>query len=209
MGRGLTLPSSPTTITVSACAVRVTACWGSVIALLAWACSSRTRTYRPGSKMPVGLGTSARNVIWPVVASTVRSENSSRPGWAYSVPSSSTTRTLAASIPLACLNNPLASAARNFITSAADWVKLTYMGLICCTTANWVASPWPTSAPSVTSARPIRPEIGAVTAAYPKLMLAVCTLALATATSASACFCAATALAYSCLLTALASTRGL
>ena len=37
------------------------------------------------------------------------------------------------------------------------------MGLICWITANGVGSPWPTNAPSVTSARPMRPEIGAVT----------------------------------------------
>src|SRR5665647_556028 len=34
-GRGVTFPSVPTTITVSPCAVRVTACWGKVMALVA------------------------------------------------------------------------------------------------------------------------------------------------------------------------------
>ena len=54
---------------------------------------------------------------------------------------------------------------RSAITSPADCVKLTYSGSICWTTASGVASPWPTSAPSVTSERPMRPEIGAVTLA--------------------------------------------
>jgi len=61
------------------------------------------------------------------------------------------------------LNLPLAIARRRFSTSVVDCVKFTYIGLICWITASWVASPWPTSAPSVTSARPMRPEIGAVT----------------------------------------------
>ena len=47
--------------------------------------------------------------------------------------------------------------------SVVDCVKLTYIGLICWITASGVASPCPTSAPSVTSARPMRPEIGDVT----------------------------------------------
>ena len=135
------------------------------MALLAWACSTRTRTYRPGKSVPSGLGTSARRVIWPEVASTVRSENSKRPARAYSLPSSNTKRTLAAWLPLARLSLPASKAWRSFITSPADWVKLTYIGLICCTTASGVASPWPTSAPSVTSARPMLPSMGAVTAA--------------------------------------------
>ena len=123
--RWLGLLSGPTTISVSPCWVRVTACCGTVIALLACACSMRTRTYRPGSSSPLGLGTSARSVTWPVVESTVRSENSSLPGCAYSLPSSSTMRTLAASAPLARLNWPASSARRSFSTSLADWVKLT------------------------------------------------------------------------------------
>ena len=99
--RWLSLPSAPTTVILSPCWVRVTACCGSEMALATWACSSRTRTYRPGSNSPLGLGTSARSVIWPVLASTVRSENSSLPARAYSLPSSSTTRTLTASLPAA------------------------------------------------------------------------------------------------------------
>ena len=46
------LPSRPTTITLSPCSERVTACCGSMIALSALACSSRTRTNRPGSSSP-------------------------------------------------------------------------------------------------------------------------------------------------------------
>ena len=147
----------------------------------------------PGSRMPSGFGTSARSVIWPDVVSTVRSENKSLPACAYSLPSSSTIRTLAASPPAARLSWPLASPLRSRSTSVVDWVKLTSIGLICWIIASGVASPWPTSAPSVTSARPMRPEIGAVTLAYPRLICAVCTAARP-ATSASACFCAATAL---------------
>ena len=89
--RGLTLPSAPTTITESPWAERDTACCGNSTALPALACSTRTRTYRPGNSEPSGLGTSARSVIWPLVGSTDRSENSRRPAIGYSVPSSSTT----------------------------------------------------------------------------------------------------------------------
>ncbi|MOA58120.1 hypothetical protein D3C78_1824530 [compost metagenome] len=81
IARLLILPSSPTTETMSPASLRVTACWGRVMALTAWACSTWTRTYRPGSNTPLGLGTSARNVTWPVVLSTVKSVNSSLPGW--------------------------------------------------------------------------------------------------------------------------------
>ena len=59
----------------------------------------------------------------------------------------------------------LSKARRSRSTSFDDCVKLTYIGLICWISASGVASPCPTSAPSVTSARPIRPEIGAVTVA--------------------------------------------
>jgi hypothetical protein len=71
-------------------------------------------------------------------------------------------RTCAPSAP-ARFSLPCSSARRRFSTSVADCVKFTYSGLICCTSASGVASPWPTSAPSVTSARPMRPEIGEVT----------------------------------------------
>jgi len=123
--RLLSLPSAPTTVTVSPCWVRVTACCGSAMALSTWACSMRTRTYRPGSSSPLGLGTSARRVTWPVVGSTVRSVNSSLPGRAYSLPPSSTTRTLAAPAPSARLSLPSAIARRSANASLADWVKLT------------------------------------------------------------------------------------
>ena len=162
-GRGDTLPSAPTTITLSPCEVRVTACCGSTMPSLTCACSMRTRTYMPGSSRPPGLGSSARKVIWPEVASTVRSLNSSLPIWPYSLPSSSTTRTLAACAPGARASLPLSSALRRRSTSVVDWVKFTYIGFTCCTTASGVASPWPTSAPSVTSERPMRPAMGELT----------------------------------------------
>jgi hypothetical protein len=164
-GRGVALPSGPTTITVSPCGERDTACCGSSTAPLAFACSSRTRTYRPGSSVPLGLGTSARSVICPVAGSTVRSEKSSLPALGYWVPSSRTRCTSTPSSPPARCRRPCASAWRSFMTSPADCVKLTNMGLICWIIASGVASPWPTSAPSVTSARPMRPLIGAVTLA--------------------------------------------
>jgi hypothetical protein len=81
-GRGATLPSGATTITLSPWPERVTACCGSRMALPALACSSCTRTYMPGSSRPCGLGTSARSVTWPLPGSTLRSENSRRAGWA-------------------------------------------------------------------------------------------------------------------------------
>ena len=80
-GRGPGLPSSPTTSTVSPWLVRVTACWGSRMPEGSSACDRRTRTYWPGKSRPSALGTSARRVIWPLVASTVRSLNSSLPGF--------------------------------------------------------------------------------------------------------------------------------
>ncbi len=72
-------------------AVRVTACCGSRMRLAAAgpAPAARARTGRAAAG-PSGLGTSARSVTWPVVGSTVRSENSSLPGVRYSLPSSST-----------------------------------------------------------------------------------------------------------------------
>ena len=99
-----------------------------------------------------------------VVLSTVRSWKSSLPWRGSSVPSSSTTRTAAEPSP-APRSWPAAMALRRRSTSVVDCVKFTYIGLICCTTASCVASPCPTSAPSVTSARPMRPEMGAVTVA--------------------------------------------
>ena len=105
------------------------------------------------------------SVTGPVVESSDKSVNSSLPGCAFSDPSLSTSLTLAAWLPPARLNCPLSIARRSWKTSPADWVKFTYTGSICCTTANAVASPWPTKAPSVTSARPMRPEMGEVTLA--------------------------------------------
>ena len=93
----------------------------------------------------------------------MRSANSSLPGSSYSVPSSRMMCTRAPSGSVERLRLPLSSALRSRSTSAVDWVKFTYIGSICCTTASSVTSPWPTSAPSVTSARPMRPEIGEVT----------------------------------------------
>ena len=78
-GRGATLPSAPTTMTLSPPVPRVTACCGTTMPVGVSACSSRTRTYMPGSSRPVGFGTSARSVIWPEVGSTERSVKSSRP----------------------------------------------------------------------------------------------------------------------------------
>ena len=80
-GRGVTAPSAPTTITESPVEPRVTACCGTTMPVSVCACSSRTRTYMPGSNRPAPFGTSARSVIWPEVGSTVRSLNSSLPGW--------------------------------------------------------------------------------------------------------------------------------
>jgi hypothetical protein len=77
----------------------------------------------------------------------------------------------------------------------ADWVKL-FDG------ARWVASPLPTSAPSVTSARPMRPEIGAGGTAFSRSSLAF-------AAAASACLTRAWAASNSCWLTALISSSGL
>ena len=123
----------------------------------------RTRSYMPGSSTPSALGTSARKVICPVAGSTLKSENSRRPMPGYSLPSSSSRRTCAASLPAARASLPAASALRSFSTSLAGCVKFTYIGLICCTSASGVASVALTSAPSVTNARPMRPEIGALT----------------------------------------------
>ena len=153
--------------------------------MAAW--SSTARTYMPGSRVPSGLGTSARSVTWPVLSSTVRSVNSSAPLCGYSVPSSNWMRTLALSPwPSAALSLPLARPWRSFITADAGWVMFTYTGSICWTVASGVAAPWPTSAPSVTSARPMRPLMGEVTVAYDRLIWAVFRLARATAMSAAA-----------------------
>ena len=79
-GRGETLPSASTTITLSPVEPRCTACCGTTMPVGVCACSRRTRTYIPGSSRPFGFGTSARSVIWPEVGSTLRSEKSSLPG---------------------------------------------------------------------------------------------------------------------------------
>jgi hypothetical protein len=96
---------------------RVTACCGSRMALLALACSSCTRTYMPGSSMARGLGTSARSVTWPVVGSTVRSENSSLPAGCVRcrLPAAPHLRALGAG----ALQRPCSSARRRFSTSVA------------------------------------------------------------------------------------------
>ena len=65
-----------------------------------------------------------------------------------------------------------------------------------------------TSAPSVTSVRPIRPEIGDSTCVYTTLMRAASTAARAEATSASARARAAMASSFSCFETALAAISG-
>ena len=54
---------------------------------------------------------------------------------------------------------------RSFCRSLADCVMFKYMVLVCWISASWVASLADTSAPSVTRARPMRPEIGACTLA--------------------------------------------
>ena len=79
--RGATLPSAPTTITLSPCGCRRHRLLrhGDAARSPAPARAARARTGRAASS-PLGLGTSARRVIWPVVGSTERSENSSLPG---------------------------------------------------------------------------------------------------------------------------------
>ena len=77
--RGATLPSAPTVITDEPLLSRWTACCGTVMAESLTACSSRARTYMPGSRKRSGLGNSARSVTAPELWSTARSENSSLP----------------------------------------------------------------------------------------------------------------------------------
>ncbi len=119
-GRGAGLLPSPTTSTVSPLAARVTACCGSSTAPLICPCTSRVRTYMPGSRRACGLATSARSVTCAEVGSTERSENSSRPRCGSSLPSSSTMRTGADSA--GALPPP---AARSRATSATACVTLT------------------------------------------------------------------------------------
>ena len=139
IGRGAGLPSAPTTSTVSPVLVRVTACCGNKMPEGISACDRRTRTYWPGSSRPSGLGTSARSVIWPEVASTVKSENSSLPVRGSSEPSSRTMRT--GSEPSPALRTCFAAIAlRRPSTSVVDWVKFTYTVLVCWITASCVAS---------------------------------------------------------------------
>ncbi|MNT19175.1 hypothetical protein D3C72_1544220 [compost metagenome] len=160
-GTAATLPSLPTTSTVAPCAPRISARCGTVSAFSSTPCSIFTRTKVPDSSSRFGLGNCARSVIAPVVGSTVMSENSSLPVCSYSRPSSTYRCTLAP--PLTPLTAPDSMARRRRVTSEAGWVKVTHIGSTCSTSASLVASPLPTSAPSVTSARPARPLIGAVT----------------------------------------------
>jgi hypothetical protein len=71
---------------------------------------------------------------------------------------------------------------------------------------GWLAV---TSAPVVTTERPMRPEIGAVTSVWARLICADSSAAFAPSTSASACRSAASASSASWRLTALIATSSL
>ncbi len=78
-GRGATLLSAPTTITLEPSGLRSTACCGTVMAASLTPCSRRARTYMPGSRTRFGFGNSARIETAPELSSTATSENSSLP----------------------------------------------------------------------------------------------------------------------------------
>ncbi|MNP45033.1 hypothetical protein D3C76_1389280 [compost metagenome] len=86
--------------------------------------------------------------------------------------------------PTAC-KSPVRKARRRSLSSRVDCVRSAWIGSSCWINANGVLSFCPTKAPSVTRARPIRPEIGAVTVAYPRFSFARSTAALLAATSAA------------------------
>jgi hypothetical protein len=160
------------------------------------ACSRRTRTYRPGSRRPPGLGTSARRrdlagggvhgqvgeqqLAWARQFAAVFQHHAHRHG-----------RTLACGLELARFERPaqLQHLGRRLREVDVQRIDLLHHGQL-----RGLALAL-TSAPSVTSARPMRPAMGEVTVACPRLMRALRTAAVPAATSASACFCAATALA--------------
>ncbi len=123
----------------------------------------------PGSNSFSGLGNSPRSVTWPVVGSTVASENSSLPRahrWC---------RRRAPAAPWRLRErlsrSPLRSARRS--RRARDRLREVGIDRVeLLDRCEMVASPCPTSAPSVTSARPMRPLIGDLTVVYSRFSLA-------------------------------------
>ena len=160
--RASTVSPSPSSITLAwPSAERCTARCGTRMAFWLSPCGVRTRTYIPGSNTPSGLSNCPRRAICPVLRSTEISVNSSVPLLSISVPSTRSDNGWS----LAPATLPSAMAARRRRASAAGWVKSAYTGSSCWIRASRVASPWPTSAPSVTWARPMRPAMGARTSA--------------------------------------------
>ena len=125
---------------------------------------ARRVTNVPGSRVRSAFGTVARNETLPVAGSTTVSEKSS-------VPVRSSARPFGSTI---CTVRWPALASSTLPSPWACWIacsslelieKLAYSGSIWSIVVSSVASPWPTSAPSVTCCLPARPAIGAVTLA--------------------------------------------
>src|SRR5690606_1932449 len=163
-GRTASVSPSPTTNTVVELAPMLTARCGTVMPLLSVPAARRTRTNCPGSRVRSGLRNSARLAVVPVTRSMLRSRKLSRPSCSYSVPSSSTRRAVIRS-PSARSRLPDATARRSASISELDCEKFTKIGSDCSMVVSSVAAAALTNAPSVTSARLARPEIGAVTRA--------------------------------------------
>ncbi len=143
----------------------------------------------------------------PVPGLTVTSENLSVPARGYCVPSS---RSRLAIAPFeSFLIFPAEIFSWSLSRFALDWVTSTYMGSsfwIVARAVGWLAV---TSDPVVTTERPMRPEMGALTRVWARLIRAVSRAAFAPSTSASACRSAASASSASWRLTALIATSSL
>ena len=114
--------------------------------------------------MRPGFGTVARNDTLPVAGSTTVSEKSSVPVWSMTWPFGNTICTVRWPAP-ASSTLPSPCACWMDCISLELIEKWAYSGSIWSIVVSRVASPWPTSAPSVTCCLPARPEIGAVTLA--------------------------------------------
>ena len=160
--RGAVLPSSPTTITRVALrpARHRLLRHQHRAGRSAPAPGACARTCRAAAA-PAGWRTSVRSVTWPMSGRPTGRQNSSRPRCGSSLPSSSTTRTALRSARRAPARGGRLAQPRHLghglrrvdvhRVDLLDQRQLRGLGLA------------DTSAPSVTSARPMRPEIGAVT----------------------------------------------
>ncbi len=119
--RRSTLLSAPTTQAMCAFGILTTAFCGTSTAFGRSPTRSSTRTYIPGSRIRVGLGSTARCVIVPVSLLTCAALKSTRPGTASSEPSGRMKRAVFARSSRR--SAPLSNALRSTIASRSGVVN--------------------------------------------------------------------------------------